>query len=156
MTATGTATVVTVVFHHIYRYARTPREIAALIDQIVEAPLDPMVHVTVWDRPCLSHRDPGGPAAPAVRLRVSSYPGTGWGALNWADARPGAAGGELVDSFNPDADERTPPLLFDEEGDLWFPASASLPLDRVRQAVAEYCGTGLRPACVGWQPGCWY
>ncbi|WP_433871495.1 Imm1 family immunity protein [Saccharopolyspora sp. CA-218241] len=154
MTATGTGTVVTVVFQHIYRYARTPGEIGALVHRIVEAPLDPVIYVHVWDRPCLSNRDPGGPAAPLVRLRVASYPELGWGALNWADARPGAVDGEVVDSFNPDADERTPRLRFDGEG-LWFPRTASLPLARVGEAVEEYTRTGTRPTSVQWRPGHW-
>nr|WP_281243654.1 Imm1 family immunity protein [Actinopolyspora alba] len=59
-------------------------------------------------------------------------------------------------SGHPQATEDTPPLLFDPEGDLWFPASASLPLDRAREAIAEYCRTGLRPESVRWQPGYWY
>ncbi|MGJ7906081.1 Imm1 family immunity protein [Actinopolyspora sp. H202] len=46
--------------------------------------------------------------------------------------------------------------MFAPEGDLWFPAAASLPLDRARQAIAEYGRTGTRTECVRWQPGYWY
>ncbi|WP_433870855.1 Imm1 family immunity protein [Saccharopolyspora sp. CA-218241] len=40
-------------------------------------------------------------------------------------------------------------------GGLLFPRSASLPLEQVRDAVAEFCRTGARPTCVRWQPGEW-
>ncbi|WP_397544977.1 Imm1 family immunity protein [Saccharopolyspora pogona] len=40
---------------------------------------------------------------------------------------------------------------------LWASvASASLRLEQVREAIAEYCRTGVRPTCVQWQPGKWY
>lgn len=77
-----------------------------------------------------------------------------WVALNYVSF--GQSGGALVDSYNPHATEDTPALLFDPEGQLFFPASASLPLDRAREAIAEYCRTGQRPTCVQWQPGQWY
>ncbi|WP_425427657.1 Imm1 family immunity protein [Actinopolyspora lacussalsi] len=46
--------------------------------------------------------------------------------------------------------------MFDPEGDLWFPASASIPLEQAREAITEYCRTGQRPESVRWQPGYWY
>jgi immunity protein Imm1 of predicted polymorphic toxin system len=152
---TQTQTVVTVVFHHSFKYARTDDEVAELARVIVEEPPTPVCEVYVWDRPCLSFRVEGGPAFPSGRLRVSTRPIDGWGALNYMDARPGVEDGDLVDSFNPDADPDTPPVVFDPEGDLWFPASASLPLNEVREAVIEYMRTGARPTCVQWQLGQW-
>ncbi|PKW14143.1 Imm1 family immunity protein [Saccharopolyspora spinosa] len=155
MTIEQTQTVVTAVFHHIFRYARTADEITELTRVIVEQPPEPVCEVYVWDRPCRSFREEDGPAFPGTgRLRVTSNPASGWAALNYM--HPGSPDGALVDSLNPDFTEDTPALLFDPEGDLWFPASASLPLEKVREAVAEYCRTGARPMCVQWQPGEWY
>ncbi|WP_443098166.1 Imm1 family immunity protein [Actinoalloteichus sp. AHMU CJ021] len=39
---------------------------------------------------------------------------------------------------------------------LFFPSLASLPIEQVRRAVAEYFRTGRRPDCVQRQPGDWY
>ncbi|GAA4884090.1 Imm1 family immunity protein [Saccharopolyspora cebuensis] len=154
MTAIDTTTVITVVFHHIFRYARTPGEVEALVGEIVEAPPQVTCEIYVWDRPCVSFREPTGPAFPDGRLRVTSEPGLGWGALNYVHRT--REDGALVDSFNPAADETTPVVPFDDEGGIDFPRSASLPLDQVREAVAEYARTGARPTCVQWQPGYWY
>ncbi|QIZ36588.1 Imm1 family immunity protein [Saccharopolyspora sp. ASAGF58] len=153
MTATDTATVITVVFHSEFHYAGTLEEVDALVRRIVEDPPRPVCAVYVWDRPCRGHFEPGGPAFPTGRLRVSTSPTTGWGALNYVDRdRPD---GDLVDSYNPDAGPDTLVLPLDTDG-IDFPASASLPLERVREAIAEYCRTGARPTCVQWQPGEWY
>ncbi|WP_433870858.1 Imm1 family immunity protein [Saccharopolyspora sp. CA-218241] len=154
MTAIETTTVITVVFRNIFRYARTPAEIDELIDQIVTDPPGRTCGVYLWDRPCLSFREPDGPAFPDGRLRVTSETGIGWGALNYVHRTQDD--GALVDSFNPDADETTPVVPFDPEGGIQFPRSASLPLDQVRDAVAEFCRTGARPTCVRWQPGEWF
>ncbi|WP_016698405.1 Imm1 family immunity protein [Actinoalloteichus spitiensis] len=45
---------------------------------------------------------------------------------------------------------------FDPSVPLFFPPSASLPIEQVRRAVAEYFQIGRRPECVQWQPGDWY
>lgn len=154
MTTIATGTVVTALFHHEFHYAYTPDEVEGLVRMIVDEPPHQPVHVYVWDRPALPFDAEGGPAFPSGRLHVSSHPGEGWGALNYMN--PGAPDGRLVDSANPNARADTPPLLFDPEGQLYFPASASLPLGQVRDAVAEYCRTGQRPTGIHWQLGYWY
>ncbi len=146
-----TGTVVTAVFHHVLRYARTPDEIDELVRTAVDDPPLQPAELCTWDRPCRSWRDEVGQAFPGHKLRVCTTPATGWGAVSYHNGTPGKQ--DLADSYNPDAREDTPALLFDPEGDLWFPASASLPLDQVRQAVAEYCRTGRRPQCIQWQLG---
>ncbi|MHA6802983.1 Imm1 family immunity protein [Salinifilum ghardaiensis] len=152
MATIETATVVTAVFHHVFRYARGSDEAADLARAVVEDPPDPVCELYVRDRPCLPFTDPEGPLFPGCgRLRVSSWPSLGWGALNYV----GPSENVLVDSFNPEAFEARA-VLFDPEGDLWFPASASLPPARVRDAVEEYARTGQRPTCVQWQEGHWY
>ncbi|MBB5156413.1 Imm1 family immunity protein [Saccharopolyspora phatthalungensis] len=151
MTIEQDQTVVTAVFHHIFRYARTADEITELSRVIVEQPPEPVCEVYVWDRPCLSFRDEAGPAFPdSGRLRVSADPTIGWGALNYEG--PDA---DLSDSYNPNTREHCPVLPLDTDG-VDFPRSASLPLEKVREAVTEYCRTGARPTCVQWQPGEWY
>ncbi|WP_030104532.1 Imm1 family immunity protein [Actinoalloteichus caeruleus] len=45
---------------------------------------------------------------------------------------------------------------FDQSVPLFFPSLASLPIEQVRRAVAEYFQTGRRPDCVQRQPGDWY
>ncbi|SFT93010.1 Immunity protein Imm1 [Actinopolyspora lacussalsi subsp. righensis] len=155
MTSIDTRTVVTVVFRHLFRYAYTSDEIAELIETVLTEPPLPICEIYVWDRPCRSIRDEDGPAFPADgRLRIACPADQPWAALNYIN--PGAPDGALVDSYNPHTTEETPPLLFDPEGDLWFPSSASLPLEQVREAITEYCRTGQRPSCVQWQPGQWY
>lgn len=151
MTSTDTAIVVSVLFHHVIRHAYTGEEVEGLAREIVETPPRPVCEVYVWDQPCRFTED-GQPVFPDRRLLVSSNPTTGWGALNYFN--PGAPDG-LADSLNPDADENTPVLPLDTDG-IDFPRSASLPLETVREAIAEYCRTGLRPTCVQWQPGKWY
>ncbi|MGJ7907900.1 Imm1 family immunity protein [Actinopolyspora sp. H202] len=152
MTTIAPSTVVTAILGHEFYYARTPEETADLVEAVLDTRYSQLY---VWDRPCLSSDD-GGPQFPGGhRMKITSR--DGWGALNYMDARPGTGEqGRLVDSYNPYATGETPSLLFDPEGDLWFPASASLPLDQVREAIAEYCRTGQRPESVRWQPGQWY
>ncbi|GAA0518375.1 hypothetical protein GCM10011581_22780 [Saccharopolyspora subtropica] len=145
--------VVTGILGREWRYARTPDEIRDLVEAIVSEKPRQFSQVYVWDRPCRQSKDGTINEFPDHRLRVTTYSQDGWGAVNWM--HPGAPDGALADSRNPDATEDTPPLLSDPEGDLWFPASASLPLEKVREAVAEYCRTGARPTCVQWQPGEW-
>lgn len=153
MTTTQTPTVVTAVFHHEFRYARTDAEVAELVREFVENPPRPVCEVYLWDRPCRSFREEDGPAFPdAGRLRVSIDVSRGWGALNYF--YPDDPDG-LADSLNPDTDENTPVLPFDTDG-IDFPRSASLPLETVREAVIEFCRTGVRPTCVQWQEGYWY
>ncbi|WP_418153271.1 Imm1 family immunity protein [Actinoalloteichus caeruleus] len=48
------------------------------------------------------------------------------------------------------------PVEFDQSVPLFSPSLASLPIEQVRRAVAEYFRTGRRPDCVQWQPGDWY
>ncbi|WP_229679738.1 Imm1 family immunity protein [Saccharopolyspora thermophila] len=118
---------------------------------IIEDPPRSVCEVYLWDRPCRSFRDPDGPAfSDSGRLRVSTNPAIGWGALNYQG--PDA---NLSDSYNPDASEHSLVLPLDTDG-IDFPRLASLPLDQVREAVAQYCRTGLRPTCVQWQLGEWY
>ncbi|WP_374118859.1 Imm1 family immunity protein [Allokutzneria sp. A3M-2-11 16] len=45
-----------------------------------------------------------------------------------------------------------PQLLFDLVGGSLFPVSATVRLDRVRAAVAEFAVTGRRSSCLSWQP----
>ncbi|SDK65630.1 Immunity protein Imm1 [Actinopolyspora mzabensis] len=153
MTTIDTGTVVTGILGHDLHYARTPEETADLVEAVLRTRYS---QIYVWDRPCLSFRDEHGPAFPHARLRITADPDNGWGALSHMDARPEAVNGAAADSYNPHTTEETPPLLFDPEGDLWFPASASLPLDQAREAITEYCRTGTRPESVRWQPGQWY
>ncbi|MGW3471375.1 Imm1 family immunity protein [Saccharopolyspora sp. NPDC000995] len=146
--------VVTGILGHEFRYAQAPDEVRNLVNAIVtEAPLQ-YSQIYVWDRPCRQSDDGSIHEFPRGRLRITTNRTTRWGALNYM--HPGAPDGVLVDSLNPEATEEIPALLFDPVGDLWFPASASLPLERVREAIAEYCRTGARPTCVQWQPGEWY
>ncbi|GAA4884047.1 Imm1 family immunity protein [Saccharopolyspora cebuensis] len=145
--------VVTGILGREFRYAREPGEVAELVEAIInEAPIQ-FAQVYVWDRPCRQSHDGSVHEFPRGRLRITAYRDRGWGALNYM--HPGAPDGRLVDSYNPDAPNHAPALIFDPEG-ADFPPSASLPLDQVREAVAEYARTGARPTCVQWQPGYWY
>ncbi|WP_433871003.1 Imm1 family immunity protein [Saccharopolyspora sp. CA-218241] len=152
MTAVETGTVVSVLFRRDLRHACTGDDLDALLREITEEPPRPVCEVFVWDRPCRFVAD-GDPQFPDGRLLVSSSPETGWGALNYVN--PGASDGRVVDSFNPAAAADAPALPLDPDG-ADFPPSASLPLARVREAIAEYCRTGARPTCVQWQDGYWY
>ncbi|WP_019856424.1 Imm1 family immunity protein [Actinopolyspora mortivallis] len=153
MTITDTQTVVTAILGHEFHYARTAEETAELVEAVLRTRYS---QVYVWDRPCLSFRDEGGPSFPHARLRITADADNGWAALSHMDARPEAIDGEAADSHNPQATADTPALLFDPEGDLWFPASASIPLEQARQAITEYCRTKARPTSIAWQPGQWY
>ncbi|GAA4876563.1 Imm1 family immunity protein [Saccharopolyspora cebuensis] len=146
MTTTEAPTVITAIIGREFHYARTSAELEAVLDLLL---VDGESQVFQWDRPCRQSKDGAINEFPADRLRLTCR--DGWGALNYMS--PGAHG-DLVDSLG--AEEAPPVLPFDEEGDLWFPRSASLPLAEVREAVAEFCRTGLRPTCVRWQPGHWY
>ncbi|GAB3543045.1 hypothetical protein J2S53_000380 [Actinopolyspora lacussalsi] len=154
MTTLETGTVVTAVFHHLFRYAHTANEIDELVRTLVHDPPRQPAEVYVWDRPC--HQSPDGTINefPRHKLRVCTRPDLGWGAISYHNGTPEQQ--DLVDSYNPRTTEETPALLFDPEGDLWFPASASIPLEQAREAIAEYCRTGQRPESVRWQPGYWY
>ncbi|KGI82316.1 hypothetical protein IL38_06180 [Actinopolyspora erythraea] len=152
MTVATETVVITAILGHEFHYARTPEETSHLVEAVLDTRYSQLY---VWDRPCLSFDHDGGPQFPGGhRMRITVESAVGWAALNYM--HPGAPDGALVDSYNPAATEDTPPLLFDPEGDLWFPATASLPLDQARQAITEYCHTGQRPTRVEWQPGQWY
>ncbi|WP_019856365.1 Imm1 family immunity protein [Actinopolyspora mortivallis] len=148
MTTISTATVVTAVLDRTFHYAYDPTELDQLITRVIEAPTHEVGLCYSWDRPCRSWRAPEGEAFPEHSLRVATDPDREIGALSYHHYQH-----ELLDSHNPAAGEETPPLLFDPEGDLWFPASASIPLEQARQAITEYCRTGTRPTSVEWQPG---
>ncbi|GAA4864213.1 hypothetical protein GCM10023222_16080 [Saccharopolyspora cebuensis] len=145
---------ITGIFGHEFRYAWTPDEARDLVDAILYGEPEQFAQVYVWDRPCRQSEDGTVHEFPPGRLRITTDRENGWGALNYM--HPGTPDGDLVDSFNPDTDESAPVLLFDDEGGLLFPRSASLPLDQVRGAIAEFCRTGARPTCVRWQPGEWF
>ncbi|GAB3544183.1 hypothetical protein J2S53_004393 [Actinopolyspora lacussalsi] len=151
MTTISTPTVITTVIDNTWHYAHEPAEIDQLITRVLDTPAHRVSLFYVWDRPCRSWRDPAGEAFPEQSLRVATSSELGFGALSYHRYQH-----ELLDSYNPEFTESTPPLLFDPEGDLWFPASASLPLDQAREAITEYCRTGTRPESVRWQPGQWY
>ncbi|WP_017973205.1 Imm1 family immunity protein [Actinopolyspora halophila] len=152
MTTVETGTVVSVLYRRELRHAYTDDEREVLIREITESPPRPVCEVFVWDRPCRFVTD-GEPDFPDGRLLVSSAPSIGWGALNYV--HPGAPDGRVVDSHNPTAGAGAPVLPLDPDG-ADFPASASLPLDQVSEAITEYCRTGRRPTCVQWQLGQWY
>ncbi|TDD39806.1 Imm1 family immunity protein [Saccharopolyspora elongata] len=151
MTA-ATQTVVTAIVDKRFHYSPP-----AAMDDLIRAVVDEPHHlnssqVYVWDRPCRSWRADDGPAFPKSRLVVYTLPEFGWGALNHVDAD----NDEVVDSYNPDNPPHIPQLWFDPDGQLQYPATAAIPLDHVRNAVAEFCLTGKRPTCVRWQPGRWF
>lgn len=153
MTTVETQTVVTVLFHHVFRYARNADEIAELVREVVDEPQLEAIEVYSWDRPCQSSPDGTVNEFPSHKLRVFTDPDAGWGAVSYHNEAPGEH--ELADTFNPALPADAPALPFDPEGQLYFPASASLPLDAVREIVEEYCRTGWRPECVRWQVGQW-
>lgn len=49
----------------------------------------------------------------------------------------------------PDVD--VPLLFIDRANRTPFPSDAALPLERIREALAEFAETGQRPSCVQWQ-----
>lgn len=151
MTTISAPTVVTAVTDSEWHYAHTPAETEQLITHLLDTPAHHVSLFYVWDRPCRSWRSLDGEAFPDHSLRVAADPNRSVAALSYHYYHH-----ELLDSYNPHATDDTPPLLFDPEGDLWFPASASLPLDQAREAITEYCRTGKRPESVRWQPGQWY
>ncbi|SDK29701.1 Immunity protein Imm1 [Actinopolyspora mzabensis] len=148
MTTIAISTVVTAILGREFHYARTTEEINEIIDAVLATPHS---QVYAWDRPCRESSDGASDEFPPHRLRISTHPG-GWASVNYHDGTPEHQ--DLADSYNPTTED-TPSLLFDPEGDLWFPASASLPLVQARQAIAEYCRTGQRPGCIHWQLGQW-
>ncbi|GAA4862736.1 Imm1 family immunity protein [Saccharopolyspora cebuensis] len=127
MTTTETGIVVTGVLGDDTRYARTPSEVAELVRALLTTPY---AELRV------------GPEA--HHLTIATTPG--WGALTFTTAD------DHVDSHNPDAPHDAPLLPKDAAGTRHYPTTASLPLDQVSEAVAEYCLTAQRPACVLWQP----
>ncbi len=143
-------TVVTVIVGSEFRYAETPDDVDSVIREVVDQPRPTQVYV--WDRPCRESDDGTVHEYPHRRLRITVDPDAGVGALNYM--APGATDGRLVDSYTPDADGRTR-LVFDPEGDLWFPASATVSVALVEQAIREHIATWARPTCVDWQPGSW-
>ncbi|WP_019856328.1 Imm1 family immunity protein [Actinopolyspora mortivallis] len=149
MTTTTPFPVVTGILGHRFHYARTPEEITEIIDAVLDTPHS---QVYSWDRPCRQSDDGAGDEFPPHRLRISTHP-EGWAAISYHDGTPEQQ--DLADSYNPHATEDTPPLLFDPEGQLFFPATASIPLDQARHALTEYCHTGRRPTCIHWQLGQW-
>ncbi|MCP3801443.1 Imm1 family immunity protein [Allokutzneria sp. A3M-2-11 16] len=46
-----------------------------------------------------------------------------------------------------------PPLYVDRATKREFPRDAAVPLDKLREALAEFRATGRRPRCVSWQDG---
>ncbi len=148
---TGTdRTVVTAIVGREFRYAETPEDVDNVIRGVIGQSRPAQVYV--WDRRCRQSDDGTVHEFPHRRLRVTVDPDAGVGALNYMD--PGAADGALVDSYNPDADAGNR-LVFDPEGDLWFPASATVSSTLVEQAIREHIATWGRPTCVQWQPGVW-
>lgn len=150
---TTTYPVVTGIVGGEMRYAYTPDEYGDLTDQIVSRAQRLISQVYVWDRPCRQTEDGSVHEFPRGRLLVSVDAFLGWGALH--HMHPGVPGGEIAYSYDPAEPNHAPGLILDPEG-VDFPHTASLPLDVVRQAVAEYMRTGVRPTCVQWQPGEWY
>ncbi|WP_143261336.1 Imm1 family immunity protein [Allokutzneria sp. NRRL B-24872] len=48
-------------------------------------------------------------------------------------------------------EEGAPPLYVDRAAKREFPPNAGVPLDKLREALAEFRSTGRRPRCVDWQ-----
>ncbi|GAA4008832.1 hypothetical protein GCM10022247_33810 [Allokutzneria multivorans] len=48
-------------------------------------------------------------------------------------------------------EEGAPPLYVDRAAKREFPHNAGVPLDKLREALAEFRSTGRRPRCVDWQ-----
>ncbi|WP_433871809.1 Imm1 family immunity protein [Saccharopolyspora sp. CA-218241] len=89
---------------------------------------------------------------PGHQMRVNVDESRRWGAISYV--AEGARGGAW-NTRNP-APPAATTVWFDGSTPTAFPRSAVLPLAEVREAVAEFCRTGLRPTCVRWQPGHWY
>ncbi|AUS79493.1 hypothetical protein C1701_15320 [Actinoalloteichus sp. AHMU CJ021] len=144
--------VVTAIIDNVRHYALTREERADLVRRIVDEPHPGWASlVFVWDRP--AGEGSGREAWPNTQLRVSTKPGL-VGAMNWVGPVPTNEPGPW-DSLNPTPFDGEP-VDFDPSVPLFFPPSASLPIEHVRQAVTEYFQTGRRPECVQWQPGMWY
>ena len=147
MTGTRVEKVLTAIVDNDFHYARTADEIADLVRLVVDvAHPDWASLLYLWDRPCRSGLHHGGEGAyPEHQLRVVTDPAAGWGAVNFVDSD------DASDSRNPDPGE-APALPFDPVGGSFFPASATVPLELVRAAVAEFAVTGRRPSRLSWQP----
>ncbi|WP_211256535.1 Imm1 family immunity protein, partial [Actinoalloteichus caeruleus] len=142
--------IVSAVVDNDWRYATTPAERDALARLVVDEPHPAWASLLyVW-----SHRVSDDGRGPDWQLRVFTDPARGVGALNWVGPVPTNDPGPW-DSLNPTPFDGEP-VDFDPSVPLFFPPSASLPIEQVRQAVTEYFQTGRRPECVQWQPGMWY
>lgn len=74
VTSIDTRTVITAVFHHLFRYAYTPDETIELIETVLTDPPRPICEIYVWDRPCRSFRDEDGPTFPGKRAGAPRLP----------------------------------------------------------------------------------
>lgn len=84
------------------------------------------------------------------RLRVATDPRSGWGALNFLELNSALRSWIAWDTCNPHPDANAPILPFGRHG-LVFPQNASVPLQIVHKAAAEYSYTAARPKEILWQ-----
>ncbi|SFS96037.1 Imm1 family immunity protein [Saccharopolyspora flava] len=145
-----TPTVITAIVHNDYRYARTGAEVERLLDDIITTTSDWASLLYASDRPFADDSD----VRPIRQLRVSVE--TGWGALNFVNEVKTDDTHGTWDSWNSKPPVHTPNIWFDPGTPTAFPTSAALPIALVRQAMSEFCRTGVRPECVRWQPARWY
>lgn len=150
-TTTAAGLVVSALVDNDMRYARTDEEIDELVRVVVDEPHPGWASLLyVWDRPCRSWRQGSEPAYPRHRLRVTTDPASGWGAVQWS----GPDGDRVTawDSYNPAVPDDAPTLWFDPSGGSEWRRTALMPLPLVRIAVQEYLASGgRRPHRVRWQ-----
>jgi len=96
---------------------------------------------------------------PDTYLRVAANRSTGYGALMWL-ASERIRGESEINNFvwlsdNPQPPEFDPRVVADPGYPLFHHPRSTLPLDRVRAAMEEFCrsGTGGRPAGIHWVQG---
>ncbi|WP_086821620.1 Imm1 family immunity protein [Allokutzneria sp. NRRL B-24872] len=141
--------ILTAIIDNTFHYARTPDEVAEINRLVVDVAHPGWASLLyLWDRPCRSvaHHHVEDNVYPEHQMRVYTDPAAGWGAINFLDET------SSWDTHNaePPADLE---LWFDPAGGSLFPATAAVPLDAVRVAVAEFTATGQRPKSIHWQPG---
>ena len=123
-------------------YAYTEPELAGLLRAVLDQP-----HAG-WAGSLAAWGDQ--PGSEDHRLRVSTDLETGWGAINFLQHSPATSSWNSWETFNSTVPADAPELPFGK-GAFTFPRNASLPLDKVREAVEEYCRNCRLPTCVKWQ-----
>lgn len=132
-------------------YAQTGDDKQALVGRVMRPQkARSACHLYVWDRPYDNEAAPG----PYQQIRAVTDVEEQVGVLNFTEE---TEDGELHSwhTLNPEPIAGAPVLKFDVGSALAFPRDAVLRWDDLRDALAEFASTGLRPERVQWQKARW-